>query len=119
LIPALGETESAERKIVNTVRILIAVLASLFAFAQVAPSRAFVQIAAQQQKEATVYVMNTGQRCHQAGCRYLRYSSRPMSLSDAIAAGYTSCISAARLFPKDRRNGDIPSQRPNYPGRVD
>jgi micrococcal nuclease len=42
------------------------------------------------QKNITVYVTRTGKKYHSAGCRYLK-SSIPMSLKDAIAAGYTAC----------------------------
>lgn len=38
----------------------------------------------------TVYVTATGSKYHRAGCSYLK-SSRAISLSDAIAAGYTPC----------------------------
>lgn len=96
--------ENSRNAVMNTLRILVAVLASLFAFAQVAPLTAFAQIAAQQQKEATVFVTNTGKRYHRAGCRYFRYSSRPMNLSDAVAAGYTPYHVCRPLFPKEVRS---------------
>lgn len=38
----------------------------------------------------TVYVTATGSKYHRAGCGYLK-SSRAISLSDAVAAGYTPC----------------------------
>lgn len=44
-----------------------------------------------QQNEETVYVTNTGNKYHRAGCRYLRQSQIPMSLSQAQASGYTAC----------------------------
>jgi len=44
-----------------------------------------------QQRECVVYVTRTGERYHRESCGYLRRSSRPMSRSDAIAAGYTPC----------------------------
>ncbi len=43
-----------------------------------------------QTQEVTVYVTNTGSKYHNAGCSYLK-SSNPISLSDAISAGYTPC----------------------------
>ncbi|MCD8396131.1 MAG: Ig-like domain-containing protein [Lachnospiraceae bacterium] len=39
----------------------------------------------------TVYVTETGSKYHQAGCRYLADSKIAISLSEAIAAGYTPC----------------------------
>lgn len=43
-----------------------------------------------QSQAYTVYVTATGSKYHRAGCSYLK-SSRAISLSDAIAAGYTPC----------------------------
>lgn len=34
---------------------------------------------------------NTGKRYHRAGCQYLRYSSRPVLLREAVEFGYTPC----------------------------
>lgn len=42
-------------------------------------------------QSVTVYVTNTGEKYHRAGCSYLKKSSNPMSLSSAKAAGYTPC----------------------------
>ena len=39
----------------------------------------------------TVYVTNTGSKYHSAGCRYLKKSQIPMSLSEAKRQGYTAC----------------------------
>lgn len=39
----------------------------------------------------TVYVTNTGSKYHRAGCRYLKKSQIPMSLSEAKRQGYTAC----------------------------
>lgn len=44
-----------------------------------------------QQNSYTVYVTDTGSKYHRGGCQYLRESKIPMSLSDAIASGYTAC----------------------------
>lgn len=41
--------------------------------------------------ERIVYITNTGTKYHRAGCRYLSKSMIPISLSDAIARGYTPC----------------------------
>ena len=39
----------------------------------------------------TVYVTDTGSKYHSAGCRYLKKSQSPMSLSEAKRQGYTAC----------------------------
>lgn len=39
----------------------------------------------------TVYVTDTGSKYHSYGCRYLKDSCFPVSLSDAKASGYTPC----------------------------
>ena len=44
-----------------------------------------------QKNEQTVYITNTGKKYHNAGCRYLKSSSIPISLSQAQAQGYTPC----------------------------
>ena len=38
-----------------------------------------------------VYITNTGSKYHSAGCRYLKKSQIPMSLSEAKRQGYTAC----------------------------
>lgn len=38
-----------------------------------------------------VYITNTGEKYHSAGCQYLSKSKIPISLSDAKAEGYTPC----------------------------
>jgi predicted nuclease with TOPRIM domain len=43
------------------------------------------------EKSITVYVTNTGEKYHRAGCGYLRRSSNPMTLKNAQASGYTAC----------------------------
>lgn len=58
--------------------------------------QAEAEAAAQAQAEAernaqTVYITNTGEKYHNAGCRYLRKSQIPISLDDAVAQGYTPC----------------------------
>ena len=44
-----------------------------------------------QTQSATVYVTNTGEKYHSAGCSYLRKSQIAISLSDAKAQGYSPC----------------------------
>ena len=39
----------------------------------------------------TVYVTDTGSKYHSAGCRYLKKSQIPISLSEAKRQGYTAC----------------------------
>ena len=39
----------------------------------------------------TVYITETGSKYHRWGCQYLRESCYYISLSDAIARGYTAC----------------------------
>ena len=41
--------------------------------------------------DAIVYITETGSKYHRAGCRYLRKSSHPMSLEEAIDSGYEPC----------------------------
>ena len=39
----------------------------------------------------TVYITKTGAKYHSAGCGYLKKSSIPIDLKDAIDRGYTAC----------------------------
>lgn len=39
----------------------------------------------------TVYVTATGEKYHNAGCRYLKKSQRAITLSDAQSRGYSAC----------------------------
>ena len=39
----------------------------------------------------TVFITDTGEKYHRAGCRYLSNSSREISLADAQAQGYLPC----------------------------
>jgi hypothetical protein len=41
--------------------------------------------------ELMVYVTETGEKYHLAGCRYLEHSAKAMTLAAAKAAGYTPC----------------------------
>ena len=41
--------------------------------------------------EKIVYITRTGRKYHRAGCRYLKKSMIPVTLSDAIERGYTPC----------------------------
>lgn len=42
-------------------------------------------------KEITVYITRTGSKYHRSGCRYLRQSRIPISLSEAKRRGYGAC----------------------------
>jgi micrococcal nuclease len=42
-------------------------------------------------ENVTVYITRTGAKYHGAGCSYLRRSSIPISLKDAVQRGYTPC----------------------------
>lgn len=48
--------------------------------------------AAAQAQDQTVYITNSGSKYHRGGCRYLKKSKIPNSLSDAQAQGYTVCF---------------------------
>lgn len=39
----------------------------------------------------TVYITETGEKYHDAGCRWIEYNKIPIDLDDAIAQGYTAC----------------------------
>jgi micrococcal nuclease len=57
----------------------------------------------QQPDPETVYVTRTGKKYHADGCRYLARSKYPMSLAEAIAAGYGACsvcIGARSSLPR-------------------
>jgi hypothetical protein len=41
--------------------------------------------------EITVYITKTGKKYHRLGCRYLRKSCIPISLTEAKRRGYTPC----------------------------
>lgn len=57
-----------------------------------AQARAQAQSQAQESPtEDTVYITDTGEKYHRAGCQYLRKSCHPISRSKAIAQGYTPC----------------------------
>lgn len=43
------------------------------------------------QTEKIVYITKTGKKYHRAGCKYLKRSMIPITLSEAIARGYTPC----------------------------
>ena len=63
------------RKLISTL------LLSLFLALTVAPAIA----------DTTVYITNTGAKYHNDGCRYLKQSRIPISLSDAKSQGYGPC----------------------------
>lgn len=45
----------------------------------------------QTKQSVTVYVTNTGEKYHTAGCQYLKKSQIPIDLNDALAQGYEPC----------------------------
>lgn len=61
------------------------------AAAEVEAQRQAEAAAAAQANEQTVYITNTGEKYHRDGCRHLKKSKIPISLSDAQARGYTAC----------------------------
>ncbi len=48
----------------------------------------------------TVYVTKSGKKYHRQGCIYLRRSSRPISLQEAIRKGYTPCSRCKPPVPR-------------------
>jgi hypothetical protein len=77
--------------LMRTVGAFLFILLSIFGSAEITRTCALAYAAQTDQKHVTVYVTNTGKRYHRAYCRYLRFSSRPIELRDATAAGYTPC----------------------------
>lgn len=65
-------------KILKTV-VLIILCTLLFSFVSAASGT------------TTVYITDTGEKYHSYGCQYLRKSCISISLSDAVARGYTRC----------------------------
>ena len=57
----------------------------------------------------TVYVTNTGEKYHVSSCGYLK-SKIPMSLKDAVSAGYTACL---KCRPPILDTSSEPSQTPD------
>ncbi len=47
--------------------------------------------ASEEAQEQTVYITNSGKKYHNGSCRHLKKSKIAISLSDAIAEGYTAC----------------------------
>ena len=58
----------------------------------------------------TVYMTKTGKKYHQQSCNYLRSSSIPIELSEAINRGLGACSVCAP--PKEP---STPTQKPNSP----
>lgn len=55
-------------------------------------SRATVEAPSEDEIEGTVvYITETGEKYHREHCQYLSKSKIPISLEDAIAAGYGRC----------------------------
>lgn len=44
-----------------------------------------------QRKELIVYITDTGAKDHRAGCRHLRHSKHPISITQAQQRGYDAC----------------------------
>jgi len=72
------------------VRLVVVLCALLFPALSAPPSRA-AQIRVER-KECIVYITRTGAKYHQEGCRYLRRSRIPITLSRARRAGYAPCL---------------------------
>lgn len=53
--------------------------------------------------ETTVYVTNTGEKYHSSSCRYLSKSRTPMSLEEAVKAGYGPCSRCSAPSNGDRK----------------
>jgi hypothetical protein len=62
--------------------------ASAFSVASAATSASSVSPS---RKTTYVYVTKTGKKYHRAGCRYLKYSKRKVTLKWAKANHYTAC----------------------------
>lgn len=56
-----------------------------------APPRELKPLGREPQAEKIVYITKTGKKYHRWGCRYLRKSCIPISLSEAKRLGYTPC----------------------------
>jgi hypothetical protein len=52
--------------------------------------------------ETTVYVTKTGEKYHSGSCRYLSKSRTPMSLDEAVKAGYGPCSRCSAPSNQDR-----------------
>lgn len=61
------------------------------AAAQAEAQRRAEEEAQAQTNSQTVYITNTGAKYHENGCRYLKKSKIPISLSNAQAQGYEPC----------------------------
>jgi len=56
-----------------------------------APAQELKPLEQQPQAEKVVYITKTGKKYHRLGCRYLRKSCIPISLTEAKRRGYTPC----------------------------
>jgi len=56
-----------------------------------APAQELKPLEQQRQAEKTVYITKTGKKYHRLGCRYLRKSCIPISLTEAKQRGHTAC----------------------------
>jgi hypothetical protein len=69
----------------------------------------------------TVYITKTGKKYHNEDCRYLRRSSIPISLANAIENGYAPCsvcnppsIVTAKASSRSKVNTTTPRNQNNY-----
>lgn len=62
----------------------------------------------------TVYITKTGKKYHREDCRYLRYSSYAISLTDAKGRGYAACLVCA---PPEKETTGVP-QKSRTPSTV-
>jgi len=56
-----------------------------------APAQELKPLEQQPQAEKIIYITKTGKKYHRLGCRYLRKSCIPISLTEAKRRGYTPC----------------------------
>lgn len=56
-----------------------------------AQAQAEAEVAQNQNVGSVVYITNSGEKYHRAGCQYLKKSCIEISKADAIAQGYTPC----------------------------
>lgn len=71
-----------------SISFILATLLTATAPASAPPQRV---VLASEKKECIVYLTRTGSKFHRATCSSLRYSKRPVTRSEAIAAGYIAC----------------------------
>jgi len=55
------------------------------------PAAKLTTVGHRDKQEDTVYITNTGKRCHRGDCQYLSKSKIAIKRKDAEARGYTPC----------------------------